>query len=149
MSLATSNISFVAVLRSTGFIFQFPAISFGKRGLLPSTQAIFTFKHNIAIRNINNIIILCSVCRSNYNNAVYTAYTVLSKMSQIEKEKVAKVINVVFQGNEGYSTSVTHYYHFLFGAFIPLLEFHTSFGSKEIHSYAIRTDIGPMKSMVQ
>ena len=65
----------------------------------------------------------------------------------------SKVLRVVFQGNEGYSTSVTHYYHFLFGALIPLLELHTSLMTskrekEELLSYVICTDVGPMKSMV-
>ena len=65
----------------------------------------------------------------------------------------SRVLRVIFQGNEGYSTSVTHYYHFLFGALIPLLEMHTSLISnkrekEELISYIICTDVGPMKSMV-
>ena len=67
--------------------------------------------------------------------------------------KESRVLRVIFQGNEGYSTSVTHYYHFLFGAFIPLLELHTALISnkrekEELISYIICTDVGPMKSMV-
>ena len=67
--------------------------------------------------------------------------------------KESKVLRVVFQGNEGYSTSVTHYYHFLFGALIPLLELHTSLinsrrEKEESILYVICTDVGPMKSMV-
>lgn len=37
VSLATSNANFVADLRSIGFIFQFPAINFGKRVVLAKT----------------------------------------------------------------------------------------------------------------
>lgn len=37
VSLATSNANFVADFRSTGFIFQFPAINFGSRVVLAKT----------------------------------------------------------------------------------------------------------------
>eukprot|EP01036_Dinobryon_divergens_P026856 gene26856-35548_t len=35
--------------------------------------------------------------------------------------KESRVLRVIFQGNEGYSTSVTHYYHFLFGPMKSML----------------------------
>ena len=57
-----------------------------------------------------------------------------------------RVISVIFQGHEGFSNSVTHYYHFLFGAMIPLIEYHVR--NKGIAGYKIKTDVGPMKHIL-
>ena len=54
------------------------------------------------------------------------------------------IVGVIFEGNEGYANSVTHYYHFLFAAFYPLLEFHLS-AQNRYNGYRILTDVGPMK----
>jgi hypothetical protein len=54
---------------------------------------------------------------------------------------------MVFQGNEGYASSVTHYYHFLFAALFPLLEYHLS-KARDGDCYIICTDVGPMKALV-
>ena len=52
---------------------------------------------------------------------------------------------IIFQGHEGFADSVTHYYHFFFGALIPLIEFHLK---NKCLGYRICTDIGPMKSIL-
>lgn len=41
--------------------------------------------------------------------------------------------------------SVTHYYHFLFGALFPLIEYHIRFKK---NNFIILTDIGPMKGLL-
>ena len=64
-----------------------------------------------------------------------------SSLSNIAVDK--KISSVYFISNEG---SVTHYYHFLFGALVPLLEYHLS--ANLTKSYNICTDIGPMKSLL-
>ena len=57
-----------------------------------------------------------------------------------------RVVSIVCQGYEGFANSVTHYYHFLFGVVIPLLEFHLA--NKGIVGYNIKTDVGPMKQVL-
>lgn len=65
--------------------------------------------------------------------------------SDRQQTQEIRVVDVVFQGNDGYSNSVTHYYHFLFAALFPLLEYHIQYRPS---GYRIRTDIGPMKSLL-
>ena len=52
------------------------------------------------------------------------------------------VVSIYFMCNEG---SVTHYYHFFFGALVPLIEY---FLSNKRCAFRIKTDIGPMKSIL-
>ena len=54
VSLATSNANFVADFRSTGFIFQFPAINFGSRVALAAI--VFTKRNTEVINNIEIIL---------------------------------------------------------------------------------------------
>lgn len=76
-------------------------------------------------------------------------HQITAKINNISSTKL-KISNhtksIIFQGHEGFSNSVTHYYHFLFGAFIPLLEYHIA--NKKAVGYKIVTDIGPMKSLL-
>lgn len=53
------------------------------------------------------------------------------------------IISIYFLCNEG---SVTHYFHFLFGGLIPLIEYHLT--NNKRNSYRIKTDIGPMKCIL-
>lgn len=53
------------------------------------------------------------------------------------------VVEINFKSAEG---SVLHYYHFLLGALIPMVEFHIS--HKRATSYIIATDVGPMKRLL-
>lgn len=53
-----------------------------------------------------------------------------------------QVVFVVFRCWEG---SVTHYYHFFFGALIPLIEYYLENLNKK---FVIRSDIGPMKRIL-
>lgn len=56
------------------------------------------------------------------------------------------IISIIFEGNDGFgSNSITHYYHFFFGAMIPLIEFHLA---RRSSGYKIATDVGPMKSLL-
>ena len=50
------------------------------------------------------------------------------------------VVPIVFNCLEG---SVSHYYHFLYGALIPLIEYHLSNPEKKL---LITTDVGPFQS---
>lgn len=52
---------------------------------------------------------------------------------------------VIFVANEGFHGIVTHYYHFLFGAFLPFLEYHIEHNCDFYH---IGVDVGPMKSLL-
>jgi hypothetical protein len=52
------------------------------------------------------------------------------------------IASVLFHCREG---SVTHYYHFFFGALIPLIEYHLANPSKVLR---ILTDVGPFKSIL-
>jgi len=54
----------------------------------------------------------------------------------------SRVVGVYFLCNEG---SVTHYYHFLFAALIPMIEYYLR---EETIGFRIKTDIGPMKSIL-
>ena len=57
-----------------------------------------------------------------------------------------KIISVIFEGNDGFgANSITHYYHFFFGAMIPLLEYHLE---NKCAGYSIATDVGPMKTLL-
>jgi len=59
-----------------------------------------------------------------------------------EMELQRGIVPIYFLCNEG---SVTHFYHFMFGALVPLIEYHL----KTKHSaFRIKTDIGPMKSIL-
>lgn len=49
---------------------------------------------------------------------------------------------MTFESQEG---AVAHYYHFLFGALIPLIEYSLR---TNITNYYVRTDVGPMKLML-
>ena len=51
-------------------------------------------------------------------------------------------IRIVFNCREG---SVSHYYHFLYGAMIPLIEYHINNPDKQL---LITTDVGPFKSIL-
>ena len=53
--------------------------------------------------------------------------------------------NVIMQGMEGFSNSITHYYHFLFSGLFPIIELHLSNPNL---NFMISTDIGPMKSIL-
>jgi hypothetical protein len=69
----------------------------------------------------------------------------------IEKKKSLNVIpknylvSIEFQNNEGYSNSITHYYHFLLAGLFPLIEYHLK---NKSHVYRIVTDVGPMKRIL-
>ena len=54
----------------------------------------------------------------------------------------SRAVGIYFICNEG---SVTHYYHFLFAALIPMIEYHLK---SQTIGYRIKTDIGPMKSIL-
>ena len=60
----------------------------------------------------------------------------------IKKQQQSGVVSIYFLCNEG---SVTHYYHFLFGALMPLIEYHLA---TKRSTFSIMTDIGPMKSIL-
>jgi VIT1/CCC1 family predicted Fe2+/Mn2+ transporter len=62
-----------------------------------------------------------------------------SSNSNNSKERNNNHKTVIFHANEGFHGNVTHYYHFLFGAFLPLLEYH--FKNRQI-AYIIGSDIG-------
>jgi hypothetical protein len=51
-------------------------------------------------------------------------------------------VPIYFKCTEG---SVTHYFHFLFGAFFPLLEYHID---HQKNNFRIMTDVGPFKSIL-
>jgi hypothetical protein len=59
----------------------------------------------------------------------------------------SKEIALVFQGNEGFANSITHYYHFLFGVLFPIIEYHVQNKSRGL-GYYIATDVGPMKRLL-
>jgi hypothetical protein len=52
------------------------------------------------------------------------------------------VISVVFHCQEG---SVTHYFHFFFGALVPIIEYHLKYPH---HIFRIVSDLGPMKRLL-
>jgi len=60
----------------------------------------------------------------------------------INKIKNTSYKSIHFRCMEG---SVTHYYHFFFGALLPLIEYSLN---KNIREFRIVTDIGPMKSIL-
>lgn len=67
----------------------------------------------------------------------------LVRLDNINRDNRTTIISVYFLCNEG---SVTHYYHFLLGALVPLIEYHIS--TSQVKTYRICTDIGPMKRVL-
>eukprot|EP01035_Chromulina_nebulosa_P002216 gene2216-2991_t len=61
---------------------------------------------------------------------------------KMQRGQTGGAVSIYFLCNEG---SVTHYYHFLFGALMPLIEYHLS---TKCSVFSIMTDIGPMKSIL-
>lgn len=61
-------------------------------------------------------------------------------MSERFRDLPENVVAIVFNCLEG---SVSHYYHFLYGALIPLIEYHLSNPDKKL---LITTDVGPFQS---
>lgn len=52
------------------------------------------------------------------------------------------LVSIRFKNNDGYGQSITHYYHFLFAALFPLIDYHLKHPT---HKIRVITDVGPMK----
>lgn len=65
-----------------------------------------------------------------------------SNAAKRRRELDAGIVPIYFLCNEG---SVTHFYHFMLGALVPLIEYHLT---TKRDSFRIKTDIGPMKSIL-
>ena len=72
-----------------------------------------------------------------------TSITTSNSSSSLKRhQRSGGIVPIYFLCNEG---SVTHYYHFLFGALMPLIEYHIT---TKRSTFSIMTDIGPMKSIL-
>lgn len=66
-----------------------------------------------------------------------------SSSSSLSSSRVpSNVISIYFHCQEG---SVTHYFHFFYGALIPLIEYHLAHPD---HIFRLMTDIGPLKRLI-
>ena len=90
------------------------------------------------------------------NTSIKTSESVVSSFDINDREtkrqkldqntKSNNITGIYFSCNEG---SVTHYYHFLFGALVPLIEYHLESNKPSSPlAYCIKTDVGPMKRLL-
>jgi hypothetical protein len=76
---------------------------------------------------------------------------IVTKKIKIDKNDLPPNLPIIHDSNNEqilfscFEGSVTHYYHFLFGALFPLIEYHLR--SKK-NNFIILTDIGPMKCIL-
>lgn len=66
----------------------------------------------------------------------------VSEAEDFSYQDASNTSSIIFHCREG---SVTHYYHFFFGALVPLIEYHLANSSKV---FRILTDVGPFKSIL-